>query len=187
MRRRSEMRSGPPMCRGSRRSILKRIRFGKPRRMGSTCLRRWRRSDAAHHVLIHNTVRCREKSNPDSKSLSNQGLSAVGLLSYPESYPSRSRAAMGPLGIGWARMSRHGDHPLPASLAHWAVRRTVLLFDTPTRGLNRHHIWTKRNGPVMASAPARESEARHPTFWGVQIGLRGLLVNDTSHCRPING
>jgi hypothetical protein len=27
-------------------------------------------------------------------------------LSYPESYPSQSRAAMGPLGIGWARMSR---------------------------------------------------------------------------------
>jgi len=22
---------------------------------------------------------------------------------------------MGPLGIGWARMSRHRDHPLPAS------------------------------------------------------------------------
>src|ERR1700694_2166248 len=34
-------------------------------------------------------------------------------LSYPESYPSQSRAAMGPLGIGWARMSRHRDHTLP--------------------------------------------------------------------------
>jgi hypothetical protein len=27
---------------------------------------------------------------------------------------------MGPLGIGWTRMSRHRDHPLPASLAPWA-------------------------------------------------------------------
>jgi hypothetical protein len=27
-------------------------------------------------------------------------------LSYPKSYPSQSRAAIGPLGIGWARMSR---------------------------------------------------------------------------------
>jgi len=30
-------------------------------------------------------------------------------LSYPESYPRQSRAAMGPLGIGWARMSMHRD------------------------------------------------------------------------------
>ncbi len=50
-------------------------------------------------------------SNLDSKSLRNQSLSTVGLLSYPESYPSQSRAAMGPLGIGWARMTN-----LPANL-----------------------------------------------------------------------
>jgi hypothetical protein len=30
------------------------------------------------------------------------------------------RAAMGPLGIGWAPMSRHRDHTLPASVTHWA-------------------------------------------------------------------
>src|SRR3979490_2113269 len=47
-------------------------------------------------------------------------LARWDFLSYPESYPSQSRAAMGPLGIGWARMSRHRDHPLPASLTHWA-------------------------------------------------------------------
>ena len=47
----------------------------------------------------------RENSNLDLKALCNQSLSAVGLLSYPESYPRQSRAAMGPLGIGWARMS----------------------------------------------------------------------------------
>ena len=33
-------------------------------------------------------------------------------MSYPESYPRQSRAAMGLLGIRWARMSRHRDHPL---------------------------------------------------------------------------
>jgi hypothetical protein len=47
-------------------------------------------------------------------------LAQWDFLSYPESYPSQSRAAMGPLGIGWARLSRHRDHPLPASLTHWA-------------------------------------------------------------------
>ena len=36
-------------------------------------------------------------------------LAQWDFLSYPESYPSQSRAAMGPLGIGWARMSRHRD------------------------------------------------------------------------------
>ena len=41
-------------------------------------------------------------------------------LSYPESHPRQSRAATGPLGIGWARMSMHRDYPLPASLTHWA-------------------------------------------------------------------
>jgi hypothetical protein len=47
-------------------------------------------------------------------------LARWDFLSYPERYPSQSRAAMRPLGIGWVHMSRHGDHPLPASFTHWA-------------------------------------------------------------------
>jgi len=35
-------------------------------------------------------------------------------LRYPESYPCQWRAGVGPRGIGWAPMSRHRDHPLPA-------------------------------------------------------------------------
>ena len=52
-----------------------------------------------------------EDSNLSRKFSQNQAVGAVGLLSYPESYPHQSRAAMGPLGIGWARMSRHRDDP----------------------------------------------------------------------------
>jgi hypothetical protein len=38
-------------------------------------------------------------------------LARWDFLSYPESYPHQSRAAMRPLGIRWARMSRHRDSP----------------------------------------------------------------------------
>jgi hypothetical protein len=49
---------------------------------------------------------CPGDSTLSRKSFPVQSLSVVDFLSYPESYPSQSRAAMGPLGIGWARMSR---------------------------------------------------------------------------------
>src|ERR1700694_1925392 len=35
-----------------------------------------------------------------------KALTRWDFLSYPESYPSQSRAVMGPLGICWASMSR---------------------------------------------------------------------------------
>src|SRR5438094_600838 len=47
-----------------------------------------------------------EASNLDIKSLRNQSLNTVGLLSYPKSYPRELRAGVRPLGICWARMSR---------------------------------------------------------------------------------
>jgi len=55
-----------------------------------------------------------EENQPGARErtrTSTVNLSAIKVLarwdfaSYPESYPRQSRAAMGPLGIGWARMS----------------------------------------------------------------------------------
>jgi hypothetical protein len=78
----------------------------------------WLRFPELHHFL-ENYIGLREQGFASYKvvyAAVNLSLFKVlarwDFLSYPESYPRQSRAAMGSLGIGWPRMSMHSGSPL---------------------------------------------------------------------------
>ena len=69
---------------------------------------------------------------------------------------------MGPLGIGWARMSRHRDHPLPASLTHWSgvdpeLPVTTVGFRESNPSRPRYHLRNRlQRGREQSSATQPE-------------------------------